>query len=257
MQVSINPNHRIQTEDINVENVDAREINAPRTVLDHGFVRLVDYMGNDLSVVRSARVSFDADWRGGDDKKDENLIGYLLRNKHYSPFESVVFTFEIKCPIFVARQWHRHWSWRFNEVSARYTELPEEFYLPDPRIIGTQSKNNKQARDINEDPKSFERLAGDQLAFEQHCKMSFNLYQELLRSGWPREIARSILPVGTYTRFFGTANLRSVLNFLDLRLHSHAQYEIRVYGEAILDIIRHIVPTTTGHWNILRDVKNG
>ena len=239
-----------------MENASAEEINAPRTVLDHGFVRLVDYMGNDLSVVRSARVSFDADWREGDDKKDENLIGYLLRNKHFSPFESVVFTFEIKCPIFIARQWHRHWSWRFNEVSARYTELPEEYYIPKPEVIGKQSKNNKQARELmisTHDGRELSDAEANIELMEDHCVEAFNLYKILLKRGVPREIARLVLPVGTYTRFFGTANLRSILNFLDLRLHRHAQYEVRVYGEVILDIIRHIVPVTIGHWNILRE----
>ena len=100
-------------------------------VLDHGYVRLVDHMGSDLSVVRAARVSYDADWRTGEDEgKDAKLIHYLMKNHHTSPFESVTFTFEVKAPIFVFRQWHRHRTWAFNEVSARYSKLPEEFYVP-------------------------------------------------------------------------------------------------------------------------------
>src|SRR6266853_3464729 len=119
-------------------------------------------MGNDLSIVRSARVSYNADWRGQDnpydstEPKDEKLISYLLRNKHTSPFESVVFTFEIKCPIFVARQWHRHRTWAYNEVSARYTELPEEYYLPEITKITTQSKDNKQMRTEEQHPNATE-----------------------------------------------------------------------------------------------------
>jgi thymidylate synthase (FAD) len=110
-----------------------------RDVLDHGFVRLVDSMGSDLSIARAARVSYDAAWRAGEDQgSDARLINYLWRNHHTSPFEAVTFTFEVKAPIFVFRQWHRHRTWSFNELSARYRELPEEFYLPDIDKIGAQ-----------------------------------------------------------------------------------------------------------------------
>ena len=116
-------------------------------LLNFGYVGLVDHMGNDLSVVRSARVSYSAEWRAGEDEgRDEKLINYLMKNKHTSPFESVTFTFEVKAPIFVFRQWHRHRTWSFNEISARYSELPEEFYVPDANQITTQSVNNKQQR---------------------------------------------------------------------------------------------------------------
>ena len=116
-------------------------------VLDHGLVRLVDHMGDDLSIVRAARVSYDADWRTGDDAgKDEKLIRYLMRNRHTSPFEAVVFTFEVKAPLFVLRQWQRHRTWSYTEVSARYSELPDEFYVPDVAGITTQSASNKQMR---------------------------------------------------------------------------------------------------------------
>lgn len=120
-------------------------------VLDHGYVRLVDHMGNDLSIVRSARVSYNADWRTGEDEgKDEKLIHYLVKNHHTSPLESVQFTFQVKAPIFVFRQWHRHRTQSYNEVSARYTELPEEFYIPAVEHIGEQSSSNKQMRNIVE-----------------------------------------------------------------------------------------------------------
>jgi thymidylate synthase (FAD) len=119
-------------------------------VLDHGFVRLVDSMGDDVSIVRAARVSYDAAWRAGEDQgSDTRLINYLWKNHHTSPFEAVTFTFEVKAPIFVFRQWHRHRTWSFNELSARYRELPEEFYVPDPALIGEQAKDNKQARVIS------------------------------------------------------------------------------------------------------------
>src|SRR6478736_155840 len=120
-------------------------------VLDHGFVRMIDHMGGDLSVVRAARVSYDAAWRAGeDDGSDAKLIRYLWKNKHTSPFEAVTFTFEVKAPIFVFRQWHRHRTWSFNELSARYRELPEEFYVPDPSQIGVQATSNKQMRVVGE-----------------------------------------------------------------------------------------------------------
>jgi thymidylate synthase (FAD) len=113
-------------------------------VLDHGFVRLIDTMGSDISVSRAARVSYDAAWRAGEDQgSDAKLIRYLWKNHHTTPFEAVSFTFEIKAPIFVFRQWHRHRTWSYNELSARYRELPEEFYVPDPALIGKQSVSSK------------------------------------------------------------------------------------------------------------------
>lgn len=214
----------------------------PVPVLDHGFVRLVDYMGSDLTIVRSARVSYNADWRTDDDEKDRKLIGYLLRNKHFSPFESVCFTFEVKCPFFIARQWHRHWSWRFNEVSARYTELPEEFYVPKLEHITVQSKDNKQARTTEQHP----RADTLQVWIKSVCETSFQFYYDLLKDGCPRELARGVLPMNTYTRFFGTVNLRSLLHFIDLRDEAHAQWEIQQYGKALKALARCVVPITMG-----------
>lgn len=218
-------------------------------VLDHGFVRLVDRMGGDLSVVRAARVSYDADWRSGDDDgKDAKLIGYLLKHEHTSPFESVVFTFEVKAPIFVLRQWHRHRTWSYNEISARYTELDEGFYVPEPKHITTQSPTNKQMRTQQQHP--------DAVAFADSirvsCSTTRTLYHRLIQSGCPRELARSVLPVAAYSRMFATVNLLNLLKFLRLRLHPHAQYEIRVYAEALLQLISPHVPVTvsafTRYW---------
>jgi len=212
-------------------------------VLDNGFVRLINSMGSDIDIVRSARVSYNSDWRGGNNEmenKDEKLISYLLRNHHTSPFESVVFTFEIKCPIFVARQWHRHRTWAYNEVSARYTELPEEYYVPKVEQITTQSKDNKQMRTTEQH--RFAQEIQNKIAVSN--SESYEVYKNLLEEGCPRELARSVLPVAIYTHFFGTVNLHNLLHFLRLRLHSHAQYEIRVYAEAIGSIIQHIVPVT-------------
>lgn len=208
-------------------------------LLNHGYCRLVDHMGNDLSVVRSARVSYDAEWRAGEDEgKDAKLISYLMKNRHTSPFESVTFTFEVKAPIFVYRQWHRHRTWAFNEISARYAELPEEFYVPDQDKITTQSVNNKQQR------------TSDELATAEHCRAlikdqcerAFRAYHSLLESGCPRELARGVLPVNTYSKMFATVNLHNLMGFLRLRDHSHAQYEIQVYAQAMLELITPIVP---------------
>ncbi len=126
-----------------------------RKVLDHGYVRLVDYMGSDHSVVRAARVSYDAEWRAGQDSgSDARLIKYLINHQHTSPFEHVAFTWEVKAPIFVLRQWHRHRTWSYSEVSARYTELPNEFYVPELEQITTQSSDNKQARTSEKHPEA-------------------------------------------------------------------------------------------------------
>lgn len=208
-------------------------------LLDHGHIALVDHMGNDLSIVRSARVSYDAEWRTGEDEgKDAKLIDYLMKNGHTSPFESVTFTFQVKAPIFVYRQWHRHRTWSFNEISARYAELPEEFYVPDLDQITTQSSSNKQMRT---DVQNSHAVVARGLIRHQ-CEEAFESYRELLELGVPRELARGVLPVNTYSKMFATVDLHNLFHFLRLRMHSHAQYEIRVYAEAMLQLIEPIVP---------------
>lgn len=211
------------------------------SLLDHGHVRLVESMGSDLSIVRNARVSYDAEWRAGeDDGKDVKLLNYLVKNRHTSPFESCVFTFDIKAPIFVFRQWHRHRTWSFNEISARYAELPEEFYVPAVEQITTQSASNKQMRTDEQNPHAFYIAK----KIEAQNKAAFALYREMIADGCPRELARSVLPVGTYSHMFATVDLHNLMHFLKLRLHSHSQYEIRVYAEAILKLIEPIVPAS-------------
>lgn len=208
-------------------------------VLNHGLVRLVEHMGSDLSIVRSARVSYDAEWRAGEDEgKDAKLIDYLVKNHHTSPLECVSFTFEVKAPIFVVRQWHRHRTWKYNEVSARYSELPAEFYIPEVSQITTQSASNKQMRtdDIHPGAELFQRVISAQ------CESAFATYQMMLKEGVPRELARGVLPMNTYTHMFATVDLHNLAHFLRLRLHSHAQYEIRVYALAMLELIEPIVP---------------
>lgn len=208
-------------------------------VLNYGHVRVVEHMGSDLSIVRNARVSYDAEWRTGEDAgKDEKLINYLWANGHTSPFEAVTFTFEVKAPIFVFRQWHRHRTWAFNEISARYSELPEEFYIPEVDQITTQSTSNKQMRTADLHPEA----EGLRELLRRQCEGSFGLYREMLARGMPRELARSVLPLGTYSHMFGTVNLHNLFKFLRLRLHEHAQYEIRVYAQALLKLVKPLVP---------------
>lgn len=215
-------------------------------VLDHGIVRLVDHMGSDLSVVRAARVSYDAAWRAGEDQgSDARLINYLWRNQHTTPFESVTFTFEVKAPIFVLRQWHRHRTWTFNELSARYRELPIEFYVPRPEYIGTQSKDNKQGRSIGAD-ESRDMLIPSMM--DHACSAAFEAYRTFLEQGVPRELARSVLPLATYSHMFATVNLLNLFKFLSLRCDPHAQFEIRVYAEALRTLIEPIVPICVAAW---------
>jgi thymidylate synthase (FAD) len=217
-------------------------------VLDHGFVRLVDHMGGDLSVARAARVSYDSAWRAGEDQgSDAKLIRYLWKNHHTTPFEAVSFTFEIKAPIFVLRQWHRHRTWSYNELSARYRELPEEFYVPKPEQIGKPSKDNKQGL---EDAIVSPVWAATQIDhIREACAASFDIYRELLAMEVPRELARSVLPVATYSHMFASVDLLNLLKFLTLRCDGHAQYEIRVYADAMRELIRPIVPVCVGAWD--------
>lgn len=218
-----------------------KEIN----VLNHGFARLVEHMGSDLSIVRAARTSYAAEWRAGDDEgKDAKLIDYLVKNRHTSPLEAVVFTFEVKAPIFVFRQWHRHRTQAYSEISARYAELPEEYYIPEVSQITTQSTSNKQMRtgDIHPDAEMYQEL------ISLSCANAFKVYKNMLANGVPRELARGVLPVNTYSHMFTTVSLHNLFHFLKLRLHEHAQYEIRVYAQALLELIEPIVPVAVAAW---------
>lgn len=208
-------------------------------VLNHGSIRLVESMGNDLSIVRAARASYAAEWRAGEDEgKDAKLIDYLVKNRHTTPLECVVFTFEVKAPIFVFRQWHRHRTASISEVSARYSELPEEYYIPEVSQITTQHESSKQMRtdDIHPEAEFIQDMISD------NCRRAFVDYQLLISKGCPRELARGVLPVNTYSKMFWTCNLHNIFHFLGLRLHEHAQYEIRVFAQAMLELIEPIVP---------------
>jgi len=209
-------------------------------VLDHGEVRLIDYMGSDLQVSSAARVLEDVGRHRGE--ADIKLIKYMWNNGHTSPFEHVVFTFYVKAPIFVIRQWQRHRTWSYNEFSARYKEVPDCWYVPDPSHIGVQSLKNHQSRIISADGELLDYHASE--VINQACESAFRYYDELLTNGVPREIARGVLPVNTYTEMWATVNLNNLFKFLTLRMDEHAQFEIREYANALLELIKPVVPNS-------------
>ena len=207
-------------------------------VLDKGFVRLVDYLGSDQRIVQSARVSY-----GNGTKtvsQDAGLIDYLLRHQHTSPFEQVVFTFHVKMPIFVARQWVRHRTGRMNEVSGRYSIMKDEFYVPETKDIEPQSNDNKQGR--SDQPFDEAKAKEIQAALQKGQKDSYESYSELLDTGLAREVARINLPLSLYTEFYWQMDLNNLFRFLKLRLDGHAQYEIRQYAQVMLELVRKVCP---------------
>ncbi|MDD4003828.1 MAG: FAD-dependent thymidylate synthase [Elusimicrobiaceae bacterium] len=210
--------------------------NAELAVGSAGFVRLVDFMGGDNRVVASARVTFAGESKG--DERDKKLIRYLLEHAHLSPFEHSVFQLHIKCPIFVARQWMRHRWGSYNEVSARYTRVADEFFIPER--FRAQDTHNKQGSVQSDDLPQAELLSAYRAALEQ----SYAAYNKLLEAGVAREMARMLLPVGQYTQFYWTVNARSLMNFLSLRADSHAQAEIRDYADALLSLLAERMPWT-------------
>lgn len=231
-----------------ITSMEAGAVSERVNVLDHGYVRLVESMGSDLSIVRAARVSYDAAWRTGEDQgSDHRLIHYLWKNRHTTPFEAVELQFEVYAPIFVFRQWHRHRTWSFNELSGRYRELPAVFYVPDPTVVGKQSTSNKQGRQAGE-LGLVEQRCGEVGQYRAACEASFAEYRKLLDAGWPRELARSVLPVSTYSHMFAKVDLRNLLGFLDLRADPHAQHEIRIYAEAMRELARQVAPVALSAW---------
>ncbi|KJV51642.1 thymidylate synthase, flavin-dependent [Orientia tsutsugamushi str. Gilliam] len=219
-------------------------------VLDHGFIRVVDYMGDDFSVVQAARVSYG---RGTKQlSQDRGLIRYLMRHRHTTPFEMCDIKFHIKLPIFVARQWIRHRTASINEYSARYSILAKEFYLPRNEDITPQSKTNKQGRSeevISEQwsMRVLEILKSDAERCYQHYEEMLNEDSEghIVNSenvGIARELARINLPLNYYTEWYWKVNLHNLLHFLSLRGSKHAQYEIRAYAKKMIDIVKLWVP---------------
>ncbi len=210
-------------------------------VLDHGFVRLVDYLGGDERIVQAARVSYGEGTKTY--REDAGLIDYLLRNEHTSPFEQVVLTFHVKLPIFVARQWVRHRTARLNEISGRYSVMKDEFYRPAPADLAAQSSDNKQGR--KEEALGPEEAASTLARFEAGQRSSYHDYSVLVESGLAREIARINLPLSLYTEWYWQIDLHNLFRFLALRLDPHAQLEIRRYAEVLLGISRLVAPAAT------------
>ena len=220
-------------------------------ILDHGFIRVVDYMGNDTSIVQAARVSY-----GKGTKKvstDAGLIKYLMRHWHSTPFEMCEIKYHVKLPIFIARQWIRHRTANVNEYSARYSILDKEFYLPKTENLAAQSQSNRQGRG--------EVLQGEQAKkvlnlLKNDAEQTYNNYEMMLNErydgsvinekevGLARELARMNLTLNTYTQWYWKTDLLNLMNFLRLRADHHAQYEIRTYADAMLDTLKKWVPIT-------------
>jgi len=207
-------------------------------VLDKGFVRLVDYMGGDQRIVQAARVSYGSGTKTY--RQDRGLIHYLIKNWHTSPFEQVQLTFHTKMPVFVARQWVRHRTARLNEISGRYSVMKDEFYVPSPENIRPQSEDNKQGR-------SEERFSQEQEQeiiglFADEQKEIYANYGKLLGLNVARELARNNLPLSLYTEWYWQIDLHNLFHFLQLRMDPHAQYEIRVYAEAMAQCAKAVAP---------------
>jgi thymidylate synthase (FAD) len=220
-------------------------------VLDHGFVRVVDYMGDDTSIVQSARVSY-----GKGTKKvstDKGLIKYLMRHRHSTPFEMCEIKYHVKLPIFVARQWIRHRTANVNEYSARYSILDKEFYIPEKEHLAAQSKDNRQGRGALINGKQADEILN---MLKEDAQKNYDDYEKMLnekydgsiiddkKQGLARELARMNLTLNAYTQWYWKTDLLNLLNFLSLRADGHAQYEIRAYADVMVDSLKRWVPTT-------------
>jgi len=222
----------------------------PILILDHGFIRVIDYMGDDAAVVQAARVSYGAGTKKI--REDAGLINYLMRHRHTSPFEMCELKIHVKMPIFVARQFLRHRVASANEVSGRYSILDREFYMPVPEQLATQAKTNRQGRGdaLNEfeSARVLEILRVDAASAYAHYEEMLNEIDGQIvdpeRQGLARELARMNLPVSLYTQLYWKMDLHNLLHFLNLRADAHAQYEIRVYAEALIEIVKQWVPNT-------------
>ena len=213
-------------------------LDQPIPVLDRGFVRLVDYMGGDASIVQAARVSYGAGTKSV--REDRNLINYLMRHRHTTPFEMVELKFHVKLPIFVARQWIRHRTANVNEQSLRYSVMPDEFYVPAEETIGFQSKRNRQGRESEEVPP--ELRARVVTVLRDATERLYPEYERLIEDGIARELARICLPVSAYTEWYWKIDLHNLFHFLSLRADPHAQYEIRAYADALITCTRAVAP---------------
>ena len=216
-----------------------------------GKVELVQSMGEDITVVNSARVSFGVQKESIDDK-DKKLISYLIKHKHTSTLEHNIATFRIKVPLFVRSQHHRHRTWSYNEISRRYTDANIQFY--EPAGFRTQHKSNRQASNTEQLINPVLSCGSDcDEAVGLHHQMSIDLFNKMIDSGVCREQSRGVLPQNLYTEYYATANLNNILKFIDLRTHEGAQWEIQQLAKSILDIITNIWPCTV---NAYRDLKS-
>jgi thymidylate synthase (FAD) len=218
-----------------------------KELLDNGFVRLDAHMADDMSVVNAARVSFA---KNEDDKTeltnaDTGLINFLMREKHGTPFEHNSFRFHVKCPLFVAREWFRHRIGSFNEFSARYSEVPNEFFMPELSVVRTQEGKPGAYK--------FEQANMDvalrtKAIISSSYEQAYDAYKSMIDDGVAKELARTVLPVGMYTQFYWTVNARAIMNFCSLRSAETAQMEIRDYSVAVEEIFGSIMPVTANAW---------
>jgi thymidylate synthase (FAD) len=218
-------------------------IDIPWTVLDKGFVRVKDIMGNDGSIVEAARVSYGKGTKSV--REDRGLIRYLYRHKHTTPFEMCEIKFHIKCPIFVARQWIRHRTANVNEYSARYSILSDEFYTPRESELLKQSTKNKQGREekFNSDETKYIKTL-----IEENSEDTYQLYENLIEMKLTNELSRMVLPVNVYTEFYWKIDLHNLFHFLKLRTDPHAQWEIRQYADRMEKIVGEWVPIAYEAW---------
>lgn len=226
-------------------------------VLDHGYVNLVESWGSDERIIEAARMSTDKGFKGWgtpDKPGDERLLAYLYRNKHATPFEMAGLIVEVKAPIFVFREWHRHRTQSFNEMSARYIPIPDEHYTPDlQRIIdGSKETGNKQAAGTTPLDKPASQAWLEKLG--SLYRDAESVYQQGLQSGVPKELARIVMPVARYSRMRASANLRNWLAFLTLRQAENAQWEIRQYADAVGKLVAEKFPRT---WELYLEGKRG
>lgn len=220
-----------------------------------GKIELVQHMGEDITIVNSARVSFGVE-KNCLDEKDKKLINYLIKHQHTSTLEHNIATFRIKVPLFVRSQHHRHRTWSYNEISRRYTDVNMQFYIPDS--YRTQHESNRQASNVEEQinpqmdlhPVLLEsRLCNE--AVKYHVQSSLGLYNDMIKKGIAREQARMILPQNLYTEYYATANLNNILKFINLRTHEGAQWEIQMLAKGMLNIIEDLWPVTVKSYNDL------
>ncbi len=258
--MDLTPEQRAEIDALRAQRTETRRAVAPALeeilyepipVLDHGFIRVIDYMGDDAAIVQAARVSYGKGTKKA--QSDAGLIAYLLRHRHTTPFEMCEIKYHVKLPIFVARQWIRHRTANVNEYSARYSILDREYYVPDPDQLGTQSRSNRQGRGAVLEGEEADHVLGLLRADAERC---YTDYEVMLnedsdgnkldenRAGLARELARMNLTLNAYTQWYWKIDLHNLLHFLSLRADPHAQYEIRVYADAMVETLRHWLPIT-------------